>query len=238
MIPLRPLPRCDRPELLDEPDAVLSDLPANLRDIRRLNRWFGGTSLVLHYLRPVLPTLRDGTILDVATGSADIPLALHEWTDSRGLAVRLTGLDVSPAVLAEGRRLVGDRPIELVRGDARSLPWDDGHFEVVTCCLALHHFVPAEATRVLREAARVARRLVVVTDLRRGYGGYAGVWLATRTVARNRVTRHDGPLSIQRAYTPAELRRLTVAAGLPDARVHRHAMFRQALLVHRGPRHA
>jgi hypothetical protein len=86
----------------------------------------------------------------------------------------------------------------------------------VTCALALHHFPPGEAVAVLRELARVARRAWVVVDLERSFPAYVGA-LLLRLVLRNRLTRHDAPASVLRAYTLAELRDLLDEAGLRGA---------------------
>lgn len=172
-------------------------------------------------------------MLDVATGSGDLPLAVARWARRRGRQVQIVGLDISPEVLAEARRVARREPIDLVVGDARSLPYPARSFDLVTCCLALHHFPPAEATRVLAELWRVARRAVVVVDLVRGYPAYVGTVLATRVLTRNRLTRHDGPLSVLRAYTPDELRALAGDAGLENIRLYRHLFFRQALTARR-----
>ena len=61
---------------------------------------------------------------------------------------------------------------------------------------------------------RVARRGVIVNDLVRGWFGYLGAWLLTRVLSDNPLTRHDGPLSVRRAYTPVEMARLAERAGL------------------------
>ena len=56
------------------------------------------------------------------------------------------------------------------------------------------------------------------------FPAYALVWLATRVLARNRMSRHDGPLSVLRAYTPQEVRALCARAGLAGVRIHRYAL--------------
>jgi len=226
--------RVDNAELLDDPAAVQSDLAANLADIRRLNSWFGGTELILDYVRPLLRRHDVSSLLDVATGSADIPVAIHRWAEEEGLRVHIEAADISTEVLSQAEKLVTGTPVRLKCADARDLPWADASVDVVTCCLSLHHFPPAEARRVLAELWRVARVAVVATDLTRGLVAYAAAILATRTVARNRMTRHDGPLSVLRAYTRAELQDLAMDAGLRDARVRRHPFFRQALVAHKG----
>jgi SAM-dependent methyltransferase len=226
-------------EWLDHPEALMDDLAANLGDIRFLNRWFGGTDLAWRGVRLLRENELRMDLLDLCTGSADIPIALCDRAKRSEWFINAVGLDSSPEVLAEARRATVGYPVELVHGDARELAWPDDSFDIVMCCLALHHFQPDDASRVLHEMWRTCRVGLVVTDLVRGPSAYAGAWLVTRTLARNRVTRHDGPLSVLRAYTPSELRHLALVAGIPNARVRRYPFFRQLLVARKaGPRHA
>lgn len=217
-----------RTERLDDPRSMPVDLSDNLRDIRRLNRWLGETAIVLQHLRHLAPA--SASMLDVATGSGDIPLAALRWAASTNRQLEVTGLDTSQEVLAEARANCGDA-ISFVQGDARRLPFKAESFDIVTSSLALHHFDPDDAVRVLAEMWRVTRGALLVVDLVRGYPAYWGTWLATRLLARNRITRHDGPLSVLRSYTPSELFDLTRAAGINDPCITTHLPFRQALVA-------
>jgi hypothetical protein len=67
-----------------------------------------------------------------------------------------------------------------------------------------------------------ARLGVVINDLLRSRLTLAMVWLATRLFTRHRFARHDGPLSVRRAYSPDELRALATRAGLARLDVRRH----------------
>lgn len=223
--------RVDDAELLDDAGQHTGDLAANLSDIRRLNRWFGGTSLVLRLLSEIRRMPESLRVLDVATGSADIPYAILRWGEQRGITCELMAVDVCPLVLAEAKKFVRHTSIQLCLADAGALPFDNASFDIVTCCLALHHFDPGQAQQVLREMWRVTRGAVLVTDLRRGYAGYAGAWLASRVVARNGLTRHDAPLSVLRAYTPFELADLASQAEIRGARIRTHRYFRQSLVA-------
>jgi ubiquinone/menaquinone biosynthesis C-methylase UbiE len=230
-IPAFPVPpRSDALEHLDTPADHTAELRANLRDIRRLNAWFGGTRLAVNLVEQSLEGRRGARVLDVATGSADIPLALSRWGASHGINLDIVGADISPEVISEARRCLVGSDIRLARADARSLPWSDESFDIVCCCLALHHFSPLEAVQVLREMWRVTSGVIAVTDLTRSYPAYIATWLATHTVAPNALTRHDGPLSVLRAYTPEEMRDLASAAGIAHASVRLHPLFRQALV--------
>jgi 2-polyprenyl-3-methyl-5-hydroxy-6-metoxy-1,4-benzoquinol methylase len=221
-------------ELLDRPEAVLADLPQNLRDIRLLNRWLGGAAIATRSVFSLLGPKKHATLLDVATGSADIPVALLNAAGRDGKSLDITALDISPPVLEQARDVIGEKQVRIVRGDARALPWPDSTFEIVLCCLALHHFEPVEATSVLSEMWRVSRYGIAVVDLRRSYAAYACTWLVTRVLVRNRITRHDGPLSVLRAYTPQELSGLARDAGLGRIEITRVFPFRQVLIARKG----
>jgi len=212
-------------ELMDEPVDDVDELAENLRDIAYANAHLGGTAPVVRALR----RLRPRTILDVGSGAGDVALALVNDAHRRGAAVRVTCLDANDQMLAIARRATHDHPaLEFVRGDGESLPFDDGAFDVVTCTLALHHFEPAAARALLRELRRVARITPLVCDLRRSDVAFAATWLWSRA-SRNRLTRHDAPLSVRRAYTPGEALSLAREAGWRAPRVHREPFFRMTL---------
>jgi ubiquinone/menaquinone biosynthesis C-methylase UbiE len=231
-----PLERTDRIELLDTLNGAVSqqELAGNLRDIQRANRYFGGRRAILSVLRPILRerahcTEEPVTILDLATGSADIPLALvhegarHDWN------IQITATDLQPQVLALARAAERPGSIQIEAGDARDLSYPDGAFDIVTLSLALHHFEPPDALLVLAEMRRVARQMMIVNDLERSSSGLAGAWLFSRLLTRNRLTRHDAPLSVRRAYSSAEALALARSAHWKDARVRPVVPFRFVL---------
>jgi len=80
--------------------------------------------------------------------------------------------------------------------------------------MVLHHLEPADGVRLLREMGRVARLGIVVNDLERGWLPWIGAQALFRVLTRNPFTRHDGPLSVRRAYHAAEARALAAEAGL------------------------
>jgi ubiquinone/menaquinone biosynthesis C-methylase UbiE len=106
------------------------------------------------------------------------------------------------------------RRLTLATADGRTLPYPDDSFDVVHTSLVIHHLDPADAVALLREMRRVSRRGVVVNDLRRGWHYWLGARLLAWIGTRNRFSRHDGPLSVRRAYSAGELRALLAVAGL------------------------
>jgi SAM-dependent methyltransferase len=213
-------------ELMDGPIESLTELEANLADIEFVNRAFGGITPVLREVR----RCHARTLLDVCCGSADVPLAIARDARRRGTRIALTLLDRSTQMLTIARRRAeGEPDVTFAAGDATALPFGDAAFDVVTCNLALHHFEPDAARALLREVRRVARLMPVVCDLRRSPPALAAAFAWSRVVSRNRLTRHDAPLSVRRAYTPREARSLALGAGWPAPRVRPEAFFRMTL---------
>lgn len=206
-------------ELLDGPLDDPVALRGNLRDLRRVNRLLGGADLSRRAVEALLDT-RDGaqSLLDVGTGAADIPLALLRAARRRGRRLAVVAADARPEVLHAARALAPGldevEGLELVVADARALPYPDRSFDVVHASLLVHHLEPSEAVALLREAARVARRGIVVNDLVRARSHWVLARALVALSTRNRYTRHDAPLSVRRAYTRMELRALLAAAGL------------------------
>jgi SAM-dependent methyltransferase len=223
-------------ELLDEPMQDPAELEASLEDVAAVNRWLGGRRALIRHLEQIVPAGSGRvTILDGGTGSADLPRAIVRWARRRGVRVRVVACDIHAQTLEVARRRsVGCPEIAFTRADIRRLPFADRAFDIALLSLTLHHLEGKDQVVALRELARVARRGVIVGELERGWPGYLGARLLAATIWRsNRLTRHDGPLSVLRAFTPAELLALAHEAELDDAQVHRHPLFR--LVLHATP---
>ena len=228
-------PRCTEQELLDAETHDPNELAANFRDIQRVNRLLGGTSAILRHLPDLianLPPERLITILDLATGAADIPLAISKWARKRNLDLQIVASDCAEEILALAQTQVAGHPaISLAKYDARDVPLPDNAFDIVLCSLSLHHFQPDDAAQVLREMDRLARTGFILNDLRRSRLGYAAASVAAHLTTRNRLTRNDAPLSVLRAYTPAELADLLHRAGIHHAAISTNPWFRMAAVV-------
>lgn len=229
---LAPLGRSEATELLDASSHDPAELAANFRDIRRVNRLLGGTATILRHLPTLLghvPKDQPVAVLDLATGAADIPLAIHRWAARRGRPVAIVASDASDEVLAVAKSEIAGVPgIALARYDARAVPLPDRSVDIVLCSMSLHHFAPDDAVRVLHEMDRLARIGFILNDLRRGRLGYLAAWVAAHLTTRNRLTRNDAPLSVLRAWTPAELDELLDRAGVTGATITTHPWFRMA----------
>ena len=234
--------RIDEPELIDDEGQPYVDFRASMTDVQRANRFLGGTPVVIRQAKIWLRAAkadpafaaRPVTFLDVATGSGDLPRAILALARREEAPVRVLGLDFSPPILRFAREEVGtESDIRLVRGDAFRLPFADASVDYVLCSLAFHHFGFEQSVTALREMERVARHGWLVNDLRRAWSAWFLFRAVSTLTGMNRLTRHDGPASVLRAYSLPEYRAMPASFGLrdgPDFHLRRSLFYRVALI--------
>jgi SAM-dependent methyltransferase len=188
-------------------------LAGELKNLRRLNRYLGGYRGVEAALAELVrqQPLRHLSLLDVGTGSADIPGRIVRWCRRRGIGISIVALDLDPFTA----QLAAEHP-----------PFAPGSFDVVLASQFLHHFSEANVVALLKSWACLARRAVIVSDLLRHSLAYYGVRLITRLCTTNVMTRTDAPLSIERSFTVSEWRDLCRRAARDDFRLMRVFPFR------------
>jgi SAM-dependent methyltransferase len=188
-------------EILDDPSIAPDVRQRSIDDVVRSNRLFGGLRAAVRAFQQVLPSLgASATLLDVGTGLGDIPAHTVRAAREAGCALTVIGVDGAASLLG-----ACSNHLAPVCADAMTLPFRDSAFDVVMCSQLLHHFADADAERLVREMNRVARRAVIVSDLRRSWLAACGFWLASWPLRFHRVTRHDGVVSVLRGFTAADL---------------------------------
>lgn len=211
-------------ELLDDPAADPGTVMRSLRNIARSNRWFGGAAAVRHGLERVLRGVspaRPLTLLDLGTGSGDLPRHAVRWARGQGFELRPVGMELSRTAAAMARRsglpcAVACAGAPPVRGKA---------VDLVLVSQVAHHLDRDSSIRLIRICDALARIGVVLADLRRGHLAALAFAVGARALRFDPVTIADGLTSIRRGYTSGELRALLAAAGV-SARVARRPGYR------------
>ena len=198
---------------MDQPQPVSAELESDLENIRELNRWFGSYALISMFLsRRIKPGARL-RIVDLATGSGDIPRLIAEYGRKVGAELQIDALDRQSATLEIARKLSARYP-EIAFVEGNLLDWNATEpYDLVLCTLALHHFSDDDAVRVLQRCRDLSRKFVLVSDLCRGWFGTIGVYLLTAIMFSEPMTKHDARLSIARAFSFSEMNQLARRAG-------------------------
>ena len=198
--------RATESELLDH-GVPEGEALESLADLRRVNRWLGTHRRLRNATRPFLSSSPRPRLLDVGCGSADIPDRIRRSFPGPLLAV---GVDIKMLHLR-----AAPPSVRRVVADVHALPFPSGAFDVVLASHFLHHFDGAEAAAVLRRLYDVARRALIVDDIRRARVPYVFARSLFPLLLRSRVSVADGALSIRRAFTATELATAFAEAGIP-----------------------
>jgi 2-polyprenyl-3-methyl-5-hydroxy-6-metoxy-1,4-benzoquinol methylase len=220
--------RC-RPEIMDQPGLDRRRHHHALFGLERINRWSGSAGI----LWPPIGTLaREASgaplrLLDIATGAGDVPVRLWHKARRAGVELAVDGCDLSPQAVdyAAGRANRARAAVRFFVWNALADPLPPG-YDIVTCSLFLHHLSDEQALLLLRRMSQMARRLVLVNDLRRSLAGYLMAYVGTRLLSTSPVVHTDGPRSVEAAFQPEEALALAVRAGLRGATVRRRWPFR------------
>jgi 2-polyprenyl-3-methyl-5-hydroxy-6-metoxy-1,4-benzoquinol methylase len=216
-------------EMMDRPQPVSPELARDLERIRQLNRWFGSHRLVSLFMRRWITPGAQMRVVDLATGSGDIPRLLADDARRIGAQIEIDAVDRQAATLEIARSLSAEYP-EISYHASNVLEWDSAQgYDIVLCSLVLHHFSDDDAVKLLRRCRESSKRFVLVSDLRRGFLLLAGVYMLTALIFREPMTRFDARLSAQRAFSFAEMRALATDAGWKDFDHKKFRFARQAV---------
>ena len=198
-------------ELLDDLAADPTAVVASLRHIEQANRWFGGAAALRFGVGRALAGHPPGTVtvLDVGTGCGDLPLHLAQWAARRQWDLCPIGVERHPVAARAAR--AGGLPMVVACG--RQLPLRSGGVDLVTVSQVAHHLDGAALLELFREAHRVARVAVVVSDLRRSHAAAGLFRVGARALRFDQHTVRDGLTSIRRGYTARELTTLAHQSG-------------------------
>ena len=214
--------RATAEEFLDRTDCDPALAAASYRFMERVNGTFGGIRIVRNYLaaetalRPATSPLR---ILDIGSGSCDIPLAVSRWARANGISLHFTCLEkAGPAVGIARRHLdrADDPAVQLIQGDIFThQPAEPYDCAVASMCF--HHFSNAQILMLLQRLRGFVISGVLINDLLRSPWASLAARLLLAVTAASPKVQHDALLSIRRGFKISELQALLLQ--LADATV-------------------
>src|SRR5215467_3578022 len=221
--------RTNSEEILDSKDCPAGETQTSLRDLCRINRWFGGVATTRKLLERIVSVtgLKRLSLLEVAAGLGEVPRGAAMRLAGHGVSLDITDLDRVYSHLQRDHRALA--------ADALALPFPDASFDVVSCSLFVHHLQPDEVRRFTSESLRVSRHALLINDLIRHPLHLALVY-AGFPLMRSYVSRVDGVASVRRAYVPEEMRAM-LGDGISSAskvEISTHYLFRMGIIVWKG----
>jgi ubiquinone/menaquinone biosynthesis C-methylase UbiE len=232
--------RCHEEELMDLPSTPHREFVQALYDIQWVNNNLGGTAAIQQSLTALIHSSgkmnlsRPLTILDLGTGSADIPRALVDWSRlgkaPPGVRFKITAVDLHPIAVDIAKKLNDEySEIQVVQADALHIPEPYNAFDFVISSMFMHHLQNDQAVRLLQEMARLCKIGFIVNDLERHPMAWVGIKTLGLLTGKGRIFKNDAPLSVLRGFTQDDLIALKNSAGLTDLEIRRQKPYRWIL---------
>ena len=230
--------RATATEFLDRPDCDPALAAASFRFMEMVNGRFGGIGVVRRFLAAETAGRQAGAplrILDIGSGSCDIPLAVSRWARARGIPLHFTCLekaghavDIARGELARA----GNPSVQLLQEDAFThQPAEPYDCAVASMCF--HHFSDAQILTLLRRLHGFVLNSVLINDLRRSRLAYLAARLLL--VGTPAEVRHDALLSIRRGFKISELSTLLRQLDSVTVSVEPTRWFRIAAVIRFKP---
>jgi SAM-dependent methyltransferase len=207
--------RATQAEYCDQPGLPLEAVVSNYRQLARFNR----AMLVSDAFQRVLtrwlgrPRVASLSILDLGAGDGWIGRKISKWAERRGWKWDVTNLDVNPLAFALHPRCRN------VLASACTLPFQDDSFDVVIASQMAHHLTDAQVIAHFREAWRVTRDGMFLSDAHRNGGAFVALWMVLKLIGATPEFQADGLQSVRRGWRVGEWHRLALEAGIPNSRV-------------------
>lgn len=190
------------------------------QEIDKANRWFFIYTCAIRELAPLLGALHERLrrpikVVEMGPGYGGLLIRLASWGQKHRIPLELSGFDCDPVFLNQAKEKTKHLPVTLFGANALDLAGiENGTYDLYVSTFTLHHFSAKGVITLLKEASRVAPHALYFRDFRRCLHGRPILSLALSACFFSRTTRHDGVLSLRRAYRPKEMSDLARAAGL------------------------
>ncbi len=211
-------------EQMDDPSLDPKVYDEVLKGLGRVNGWTFAARPTLSFLARATRGREGFSLLDVGSGEGGMLRTIAKWARRRGLAARLTGVDLNPKSEGAARSVTPrDMPIAYRTGDYRDL----GRFDFVVSSLVAHHMTDGQLRDFLRWMEANSDRGWFVNDLHRHGFAYFGFPLLAALLRVHRIVREDGRLSIARSFRPGDWKAILAEAGIAEGvRIRRYFPFR------------
>jgi 2-polyprenyl-3-methyl-5-hydroxy-6-metoxy-1,4-benzoquinol methylase len=213
---------------MDDPHLDVASHRAALVGLARLNRFTFVAPAIYRRIRRYARTLRRPLkVLDIATGSGDMPIYWAKKAKRERLPIDFTGVDYSPTAIdfatSSAERASVD--VHFMQRDVLADRLPSG-FDVITCGLFIHHLDEAQITKLLQSMQSAANHALIICDLERSALNLSCVWFAAHAVTRSPIVHGDAVKSVRAALTRHEfaslarqsLGRPVRVEGLPPCR--------------------
>lgn len=197
---------------------MTGDLLGNtLEHLARINRQLGGDHVTVSGVEQLIsgvPRTEIITIIDLGCGDGNMLRILADMGRKTGRKFKLIGLDANAYTIEYARaRSKGYHEITYLEMDVFSNQMQDLEYDIALATLFMHHLSDDEIEALLTSLISKAKVGLVINDLHRSKLAYY-LFKGYGLFIKNAMVKHDGAISILRAFKRVDLERFSYKLGL------------------------
>lgn len=224
--------RSSQAEILDDFELSGNDLDQNLAELARVNKYLGGYAVLKSGLKVLMPGVQGSTttIVDVGCGGGDALRYMHKLASKNNWSLHLIGVDANTRAVAYARSKSEALPIRYMQGNVLNMSFEDLEADVLCFNLFLHHFSDAQIVAFLKNSHKKGAA-ILINDLERSKLAYLLFGWVSRLAGFSFIGRHDGRLSIKKAFIRRDWHKLLASAGIRHYSIRWKWAFRYLILI-------
>lgn len=227
--------RSYEPEMMDDLNMEGEELASTLRQIANVNRWLGGTALILNGIKKIIEKGKKSETLKIADfgcGGGEILREIAIWARKNQIKLELTGFDANAYTIAYAKaQSAAFSEIKYEQLDIFEFEAIQNQFDISLCSLFLHHFNDAQILMIIKKLYAASSKAVLINDLQRSKLAYNLFKLVTFVLSASKMVRHDGLLSIRKSFRKNELKSLATEASVNKFTINWKWAFRYEMLL-------
>ena len=225
--------RSGQPEMMDAPGISDQLLHKNLGELDIMNRYIGGHAISLEGIKRLMNNrLKEYHIVDLGCGSGDVLRFIARWARANQYHVKLTGVDMNTdAIKYLIQKSIEYPEISGITANYEDFLAETADIDIVHCGLFCHHLDDTKLVQLFRNLKTSSCQGIIINDLQRNPLAYYGVWFLTRLLNGTALSKHDGPVSVLRAFKRNEIENLINDAGLVDFSIQWKWAFRYLVVI-------
>ena len=221
-------------EIMDDLNGQGAVVEQTLKELDIINNRLGGNKISLNALSELVRGRKSEAlkVADLGCGSGDMLNLLSQWALHNNYHFELTGIDANRFIVDYARQaLKGIRNVTFKVENILSREFTRQKFDIIHCCLFLHHFTDAELINLLDNFKKQSSLGIIINDLHRHWLAYYSIKLLTYLFSRSTMVKFDGPLSVARAFRKNELIELLEKAGIKNYQINWRWAFRWQVII-------
>lgn len=209
------------------------EMRITLKELETINRWLGGNSATISGLNILIsgndtPT----TIADIGCGRGDMLKLMAKWAQTKGLKLRLTGIDANRSIIDYAKENTIDYPeITYECLNIFSDDFQNKKYDIISCSLFAHHFTDQELVALLKTLHNQTKLGIVINDLHRHWLAFHFIKYVTAAFSGSRMIKNDAPLSVLRSFTRDDWSRILSLACVKNYSLAWKWAFRWQLII-------